>query len=220
MKQFTHFRLALIVAFLFFFSSLAQAADQVVTTNANSGAGSLSQAITDVTDGGSITFNLSAGNETITIASGIAITKAMTINGDNTSGSGVAVTVKVTTPGTSAWRLLTITASGSTINIQNMTMLGGNTGGDYGGVIRINSGATVNLSSITMSNGKSNYGGGVFLTGATTNLIVTNSTLSNNSTTSMHGGWVYNEGSYVEYGSMRGGDIQCHRWSTFGYQLL
>ena len=201
MKQFTHFRLALIFSFLFFISSLTQAADQVVTTNANSGAGSLRQAITDVTDGGSITFNLSAGNETITIASEIAITKAMTINGANTSGSGVAVTVKVTTPGTSAWRLLTITASGSTINIQNMTMLGGSTGGDYGGVIRINSGATVNLSSITMSNGKSNYGGGVFLTGSTTILNVSNSTLSNNITTGFHGGWVYNEGSYVEVNS-------------------
>ena len=199
--MFRQFRLAAVFSLSFVLCDPAMAADQVVTINANSGAGSLRQAISDVTAGGNITFNLPAGNETITIASELSITKALTINGANASGSGVAVTVKVTTPGTSAWRVFTITASGSTINIQNMTMLGGSTGGSYGGVMQINSGATVNLTGITMSNGKSNYGGGVFLTGATTNLVVTNSTLSNNSTTGNHGGWVYNEGSYVEVNS-------------------
>ncbi len=172
---------------------MKRAADQVVTSNANSGAGTLRQAISDVTTGGTITFNLPAGNETVTIASQLVINKALTIDGANTAGSGVAVTVKVTTPGTSPWRVFTINASGFTINIQNMTMLGGSTGGSYGGVMTIGSGTTVYLTGITMSNGKSTYGGGVYLTGINAKLYVSNSTLSNNSATSMHGGWCYND---------------------------
>ncbi|MCK9204225.1 MAG: right-handed parallel beta-helix repeat-containing protein, partial [Bacteroidales bacterium] len=190
---------------LFFFLLLScfvsVRAQIVVTSNANSGSNTLRQAIADVSSGGTITFNLSAGNEIIKLSSELAITKAMTIDGKNSAGSGVDVTVQVTTPGSSSWRVFQITSSGSAINIHNMTMLGGGTGGSYGGVIRINPGATVNLTGITMSNGKSNYGGGVFLTGSTTTLAVTNSTLSNNSTTSQHGGWIYNEGGIVSVSS-------------------
>ena len=88
MERYTQFRLAAILILSFALTLFTQAADQVVTNNANSGAGSFRQAITDVTAGGTITFNLSAGNETITIASELVIIKAMTINGANTSGSG------------------------------------------------------------------------------------------------------------------------------------
>ena len=44
------------------------AANQVVTNNNDSGAGSLRQALSDVGDGEGITFNLTEGNETITVA--------------------------------------------------------------------------------------------------------------------------------------------------------
>jgi hypothetical protein len=102
------------------------AADQVVINNADAGAGSLRQAIADVTDGGTITFNLATGTETIVISSELLITgKGVSINGSNIAGSGISVTVQVTTPGTSPYRGFRINALDKTINISNMNVKGG-----------------------------------------------------------------------------------------------
>ena len=149
-----------------------------VTNNTNSGAGSFRQAITDVCDGGTITFNLATGNETITIASEIAITKAVTIDGANTAGSGTLVTVQVTTPGTSNWRIFNINASGKTIAIQNMTIRGGNisVGDGMGGGIYLVAG-TLNLTDSNVSGSKAYNGGGIAVQNSAT-LNVTNSTIS------------------------------------------
>ena len=99
------------------------AANQVVTSNADSGAGTLRQAITDVGSGETITFNLSTGNETIIIASELLINKSLTIDGANTAGSGVPVTVQVTTPATSPYRVFNIAVLG-TVTINNLIMYG------------------------------------------------------------------------------------------------
>ena len=89
MKNIVSFFLTLVLSAGFSaLSTWTMAADVVVTNNGNSGAGSLRQAITDVTAGGIISFNLPAGNETITITSELAINKSLTINGANTAGSG------------------------------------------------------------------------------------------------------------------------------------
>ena len=81
---------------------------QTVTTNADSGAGSLRQAIDNLAPDGTITFNLPTGSNKITLGSEIAITKPVTINGANTGGSGTPVTIQVTEPGVSAWRALNL----------------------------------------------------------------------------------------------------------------
>ncbi|MEI7492517.1 MAG: LamG-like jellyroll fold domain-containing protein [Bacteroidota bacterium] len=191
MDKFTQFRLAAILILSFALTLFTQAADQVVTNNANSGAGSFRQAITDVTAGGTITFNLSAGNETITIASELVIIKAMTINGANTSGSGTQVTVQVTTPGTSAWRVFEISASGSTINLQNMSLKGGDMSIDYGGSIQINAGATVNLTGMIISGSKAYDGGGINIASSWSDrsvVTVTSSTFNGNSANHRGGG--------------------------------
>ncbi len=57
------------LAAILFFGFTATAANQVVTSNGDSGAGTLRQAIADVGAGETITFNLSAGNETIILTS-------------------------------------------------------------------------------------------------------------------------------------------------------
>jgi hypothetical protein len=169
------------------------AADQVVTNNSNSGAGSLRQAIADVTDGGSITFNLSTGSETITISSELSITKAMTIDGANTAGSGTDVTVKVTTPGVggSQWRIFNINASGMSITISNMTINGGDisTVPDNGGGILCQAG-TLYMNGVTISGSKANYGGAIFTPDATT---ISNCTFNHN--TAARGGALFSKNS-------------------------
>ena len=78
MKQtFTKFTMLLIAITL---SMGLMAADQVVTSNGDSGEGTLRQAITDVGNGETITFNI-VGNDVITITSELGITESMTING-------------------------------------------------------------------------------------------------------------------------------------------
>ena len=105
-------------------STSLMAANQVVTSNANSGAGTLRQAISDIGDGETITFNIT-GSDIVTIASELSISaKGMTINGYN-NATGNDITVQVTTPGTSTWRVFNISATGKTINISNMTIKGG-----------------------------------------------------------------------------------------------
>ena len=101
------------------------AATITVTSNADSGAGTLRQAIADAADGDSFDFNLPSGQETITISSELEISKGLTIDGSNSDGSGVPVTVQVTTPGSSNFRVFSINASGKTIAINKMTMKGG-----------------------------------------------------------------------------------------------
>jgi len=126
----------LVALFTFLFCTQVNAANQVVTSNADSGAGSLRQAILDVLDGESITFNLGAGNEVITITSelGTGWAKGMTIDGDNVAGSGTNITVKVFTPGVSTFPVFNLRpATGRTVTLKNMTMRGGNISAGSGG---------------------------------------------------------------------------------------
>ena len=191
MRTFTQLRPAIMFVIATLICLSAIAADQVVTSNADDGSGSLRQAINNVSPGGNITFNLPGGSETITIASELAITKGLTINGANTAGSGTAVTIQVTTPGTSAWRVFEISASGSTINLQNMALQGGDMGVYYGGAIQINAEATVNLTGMNISNSLATNGGGIFIAGSSstpTNVTVTSSTFNGNSASNRGGG--------------------------------
>jgi len=72
----------------------ALAADHVVTDNGDSGAGTLRQAILEVIDDDTISFNLASGSETIIISSELSITESLTINDANAAGSSTAVTVQ------------------------------------------------------------------------------------------------------------------------------
>ena len=152
------------------------AVSRVVINNNNSGAGSLRQAIDDAGAGDDITFNLSSGDEIISIDEELEIYESITIDGSNTAGSGVDVTVKVTTPGTSGYRVFNIDASGKTLNISNMTIKGGDIGDDNGGSIYLD--GTLNLESVTVSGSKADYGGGIYVAGGAIN--IDKCTLKNN----------------------------------------
>jgi len=194
---------------LIIFSADLMAADQVVINNNDSGAGSLRQAIVDVGNGENITFNLSSGNETITISSVLSDalsadyeinTKGFTIDGDNTSGSGTDITIQVTTPGTSTYRIFAFDLrNGFNVTIQNMTLKGGDvsasslgSANDDGGVIwYLDDGdGSLTLDNITMRDGKANKGGGIYSSYG--DLSISSSTITTNTTeTSGHGGGIY-----------------------------
>jgi len=174
------------------------AADQVVTNNSNSGAGSLRQALADVGSGGTITFNLTAGNEVITISAEMAVSKAMTIDGANSAGSGTPVTIQVTTPGSSSFRVFSVNAGGGIVTMQNMTLKGGNLGVLVGGAIFV-AGTTLNLNSLTITGSVGHQAGGVYVYSCTcnmTNCILSNCS-TNNTGTESHGGFTYALGATV-----------------------
>jgi autotransporter-associated beta strand protein len=119
-------RAALVAASLAF-ATAAQAQDVVNNTN-NSGAGSLSQAITnaDANPGSTITFSLPA-NSTITLTSPLpAITSSVTINGVGSSG--------VTVSGGGSERIFFVQPGTSgTVTIENLTLANGMAQGGAGG---------------------------------------------------------------------------------------
>jgi len=184
----------LIIIITFYVTLNLPAANQLVIINGDSGAGSLREAILDAGDGDEIDFNLSTGNETIIVGSELAISKGLTINGENNTGSGTAVTIQVTTPGTSTFRVFNINAESKTINLNNLTINGGDISGNgddpsaYGGSVAIFAG-TLNLTSCIISGSKSNCGGGVFSDLSTLN--ISSSTIKSNSADMWGGGGVF-----------------------------
>ncbi len=199
------------------------ATNPVVTNNADSGAGSLRQAIADACDGSTITF---AGTvvSPITLASELAIdknltiqgpaAKALTISGNNAvrviriggGGSPINVTLSDLTIANgqvsadpNGAGIETINAA-PTVNIINCTIsgnagLGGPGGGEGGGIFNL---ATMNIINSTISgnsvSGQNVSGGGGIWNNGTLN--VTNTTVSGNSTTS-DGGGIFNNGGTV-----------------------
>ncbi len=133
-----------------------------VTNNNDSGSGSLRQAISDASNGDEITFNLASGSETITLASELSISNSLTINGSNVAGSGIPVTVQVTTPGSSTYRVFNLNAVNKTINISDMIIKGGDVSGsgNNGGSINLTNG-NLSLTNVSMLGSKAKYGGGI-----------------------------------------------------------
>ena len=149
-----------------------------VSTNSDSGAGSLRQVIADICAGGTITF---AGDYTITLASELVIDKELTID-----GTGHSVTVS----GNHVTRVFNVTANTGTATFNRLTIANGNVtstdcGSDGprrcgGGIMVQTGGVTVNVTNSTLSANSAERGGGMANVSGTLN--VTNSTLSGNST--------------------------------------
>lgn len=175
------------------FSKKASRGIITVTSNANSGAGSLRQAIADAGDGDNIVFELDSGYETITLTEQLEITgKSLVIDGENTGGSGIPVTVTVTNPGVSNWRVFYINpGAGKTVDLANTTINGGKV--VAGGSIYAISG-TLNLTACTISGSNaSGFGGAIALKSCT--VAISNSTISGcKAPTNGSGGAIYNEG--------------------------
>ncbi len=163
--------------------------DPVVANNADSGAGSLRQAIADACDGSTITF-------AATVVSPITLTSGGQLlidgKGVNIQGPG---TRPMTISGNHAVRVFQTIDRGLTIQVtlSNLTIADGATGQDPGapGVFANGIHGTVNIINCTIS-GNSNVGGpnggqggGVFNNGT---MNITNSTISGNSATQQSDG--------------------------------
>src|SRR6266511_4130860 len=186
--------------------SSAYAATITVTSTADSGMGSLRQALADANDGDTINFD-AAVSGTITLTSGeLLVNDSITISGPDADLLAVN--------GNAASRVFHI-SSGKTVTISGLTITNGSaSGGTYpnnsgGGIFNDHAALTVNncalsgnatltINNSTLSGNSANqYGGGIYndgtLTGSAT-LTINNSTLSGNSAIDVGGG-IYNSGT-------------------------
>ncbi|MDT5063794.1 MAG: hypothetical protein QOH63_4253, partial [Acidobacteriota bacterium] len=155
----------------------------LVTSNADSGPGSLRQAIQDACVGDTITFadNLVGP---ITLTSGeLLIDKTLTINGP---GANILAVQRSTVSGTPNFRIFDVN-NGIAATISGLTISNGQSGAGQGGGIS-NQGTLTVLSS-TLNGNSAASGGGIYNSGT---LTVLNSTLSGNTA---DGGGIYNNGS-------------------------
>lgn len=161
-----------------FFTLNSYAAIYTVTSNADSGTGTLREAITlanSSNQGSEIYFNLPTGSETIIIDSQLpTITTSMDIDGDNnpdsTSDTWKNVTVQVKSGG--KYRVFQISPTSSNIvSIEDITIKGGDISSftsdanGLGGSVYTTSG-TLNLTSVTISGSKAYMGGGLHTGGS------------------------------------------------------
>jgi hypothetical protein len=149
----------------------------ITVTNLNdSGAGSLRQAILDASPGEAISIAVSG---TITLASELAIDKALAIRG---LGAGA-----LTISGGGASRVFNVDTAGSNqqIRISDLTIANGSTGGLGGGVLLGDENLT--LDHVVIRNNTGANGGGISANAGST-LQINNSTVHNNTSTGVGGG--------------------------------
>ena len=157
----------------------------VVTSTADSGAGSLREALDNVCTGNTITFNLAgAGPHTITLTTGqLVVDTNVTIN--NNSGESITVS------GGGTSRVFNINA-GITAAILGLNITGGNSTGAVppdGGAI-LNDGALTVVNSALFGNTSAADGGAISTTATGTALTLINTTISGNSAAGSGGGLI------------------------------
>jgi hypothetical protein len=161
-----------------------QAATITVLNTADSGAGSLRQALADANDGDMINFSVTTPT-TITLTSGeLLVNKNVTVSGPGAD--------QLSVNGNAASRVFHIN-SGKSVTISGVTITNGSSSYGYGGGI-YNDHATLAVSSCTLNGNSASYGGGGIyndgVSGSAT-LSITNSTLSGNS--AGYGGGIFND---------------------------
>ncbi|HEU5130669.1 MAG TPA: Ig-like domain-containing protein, partial [Pyrinomonadaceae bacterium] len=164
----------------------------VVTTTADSGAGSLRQVIANACEGTPITFDpgVFSTPQTILLTTGqIVINKNLTIN----AGSN-----KVTVSGGTS-RAFSISA-GKTVGIVGLTISGSNSGSNDGGAI-LNDGALTIINSTLSGNTSGIDGGAISTTATSTSLTLINTTISGNSAAGSGGGVIVLGGTMTSINS-------------------
>ena len=180
----------------------------VVTTNADSGQGSLRAAMAAASPGSTITFATNLSGATITLASTLMINTNLTIdasaltNGLQLNGNGAVRVFYVAASATAVLNSLTITngyatgdigggiysAYGSTLMLNQCT-LSGNSADEGGGIYND---STATLNECALSGNAADYEGGGILGGSGSTLMLNKCTLSGN-TTKGSGGGIYIE---------------------------
>lgn len=146
-----------------------------VTSNSDSGPGSLRDAIAAAASGDTINFSLAVYPASITLTSGtLTINTSLTISGPGASNLAIS--------GNNSVQVFSV-PSGVTVTISGVTIESGTSsaGGGIG-----NSGTVTLTNSTVTGNFATDYGGGIFNYGGTLN--ITNSTLSGNIVSPNSGG--------------------------------
>jgi hypothetical protein len=159
--------------------------DQVVTTNADSGAGSLRQAVLDACDGSTITFDMTQVVSPINLASAISINKNLTIQGP---GAG-----QLTISGNNTTRIFQMAFP--VPNSLNVTIADLKLANSPDGAIDNNSTGTLTITNAIIANNSTLGGGGGINNNNAGAVNVTNSTFDHNSAQS--GGGIYNSGGQI-----------------------
>ncbi|MEA5468942.1 CHAT domain-containing protein [Spirulina sp. 06S082] len=157
-------------------------ATQLVTSTADSGGGSLRNAISSAGNGDLITFDTTGvfvNPQAINLASDITWTaENLTLEGTGQD--------KLFINGTATSRVFTINADNATI--RNVTIQNGTTAGDGGGIHHTGMG-TLTLVNSTVTNNSALNGGGVY---SDSSVTLINSTVANNAATGGVGGGILN----------------------------
>ncbi|MEA3353938.1 MAG: LamG-like jellyroll fold domain-containing protein, partial [Campylobacterota bacterium] len=179
MKRFIY-----ILAFFIIFYGNLHAANHTVTITADSGAGSLRQAVTDAASGDTIIFDNSIDGQSITFGSEIALSSKDLII--DASGAG-----SIVFDGNSATRILNITNSSLAFN--NIVFQNGSNTSDGGAIYASNTGQDINITNCHfLNNSSTENGGAIVFQGSGYNVNITSSSFVGNSTVTKGGalgGW-------------------------------
>lgn len=171
----------------------AHAGTWTVTSTADSGAGTLRQAILDASAGDTITFDSTMAAQTITLASTLTIDKSLILD---------ATAAPATVSGNNAVRVFSIN-SGSDVMMKGLTITKGILAGANESGAGIYNAGTLSLENCHISDNVNNsfgtnYGGGIYTNGT---LSVTNTSFTGNSALGFQnngiGGGIYSAGGSV-----------------------
>lgn len=166
-------------------ASISSAATLTVTSAADSGAGSLRDALANVQDGDTVDFAFTSPT-TIVLQSYLTIAKAISVQGP-VSGSGLAAVNLVTLSGNNQVRVLYVSPPTITspITLRNLNVTQGK--GQFGGGIICDRGRLILINSAVSGN-TADFGAGIYYAANVLTLI--NSTVSGNTAT-VRGGGIY-----------------------------
>lgn len=163
----------------------------VVTTTADSGAGSLRDAIVAAQNGDTIQFAPALSGQAITLTSAsLLIAKDLNIVGP---GPNLLTVTRSTVGGTPNFRIFAITGF-HTVTISGITISNGHAQTVGGGIY--NDGSTVTLTNTVISGNAASFGGGIYSTAVNSGsaeLVVNASTITGN-TAKTSGGAIYSNG--------------------------
>ena len=176
-------------------TSSIHAATITVTTTADSGAGSLRDAIATASDGDTIQFAAALNGQSIMLTSAeLAIDKNITINGPGPNHLTV-------TKSSGTFRILHV-LPGHTVKIEGLTIRGGNgnLGPNGSGVLNDHATLTMNRCAVQNNSGQGIQGAGIYNdgSGGSATLVIFNSTVSDNASLGAtigcfaSGGGIYN----------------------------
>jgi predicted outer membrane repeat protein len=147
-----------------------------VSTTANSGAGSLREAIASARSGDTIQFAASLANQTITLNSQIAIDV-----GKNLIIDGAGAT-NLTISGNNASRIFQLNSNSATptrLTVKNLTLANGYTA-EQGGAINTTHQGALTIENVSFNNNVADKGGGAIFSAFEGSLTVTNSRFDGN----------------------------------------